>query len=426
MAQRVERLPYGVGRPTAPWWTLVAASAAVLGVGAYAYHHQYTKGEVVLGLRDIGTGQGATWGLYVAFVVYFVGVSFSGIILATLIRLLDLRHLRPVARLAELSTVIALILGALAILADVGDPVRAIMNLPRYARPESPFFGTFTLVISGYLLASLVYLYLDSRRDAAICARIPGRLQGFHRWWAAGYGDTPAERERHRRASFWLAVAIVPLLVTAHSTLGFVFGLQIGRPGWHSALQAPAFVLLAGVSGVGLLLILAAVVRRALGEQERIDLGVFRWLNNFLLVLILAYLYFWVVETLSSVYQGNDNEKAVTDSLFYGTYAPIFWASLGLLALAFVVLVLQFFLPRYGLAAGVVAGVLVNLAAIGKRYVLVVPSQTRGTLLPYEAGSYSPTWIEYAVVIGLLALGTLLFAGFMKLFPVMELPEEEG
>ncbi len=62
-------------------------------------------------------------------------------------------------------------------------------------------------------------------------------------------------------------MSIVPLLVTAHSTLGFVFGLQIGRPGWHSALQAPAFVLLAGVSGVGLLLVLAAVVRGALGEH---------------------------------------------------------------------------------------------------------------------------------------------------------------
>ncbi len=424
MAQRVERLPYGVGRLTLPWWTLVAAAAGVLAFGVYAYHHQYTRGEIVLGLRDIGTGHGATWGLYVAFVVYFIGVSFSGIILAALIRLLDLRHLRPVARIAELSTVIALILGAFAILADVGNPLRAIMNLPRYARPESPFFGTFTLVISGYLFASLVYLYLDSRRDAALCARIPSRLQGFHRRWAAGYRDTQAERERHRRASFWLAVAIVPLLVTAHSTLGFVFGLQIGRPGWHSALQAPAFVLLAGVSGVGLLLVLAAVVRRALGEQERIDLAVFRWLNNFLLVLILVYLYFWVVEALSSVYQGNDNERAVTHSLFYGTYAPILWTSLALLVLALGLLVWQYFLPRYGLAAGVVAGVLVNLAAIGKRYVLVVPSQTRGTLLPYGPGSYAPTWIEYAVVIGLLALGTLLFAGFMKLFPVMELPEE--
>ncbi len=425
MAQRVERLPYGVGRVTARWFLVAALAAAVLGFGAYAYFRQFTGGEVVTGLRDIGTMGGATWGLYIVFVVYFVGVSFAGIILAALIRLLNLRHLKPVARMAEVSTVIALILAALSILADVGDPVRALMNLPRYARPGSPFFGTFTLVMSGYLFSSLVYLYLDSRRDAAVCARTPGRLQGLHRLWAAGYRDTPAERARHRRVSFWLAIAIVPLLVTAHSTLGFVFGLQVARPGWHSALQAPAFVVLAGVSGLGLLLLLAGIMRRVLGDRERLDTDVFRWMNNLLLVMIVAYLYFWVVEVLSTVYQGGEGEVTVTRTLFLGHHAWLTWLSLGLLLVPLALLVWQYFLPRYALLAGVASGVLVNLAAIGKRYLLVVPSQIHGTLLPYGHGSYSPSWVEYGVIIGLFALGTLLFGAFMKVFPIIELPEAE-
>lgn len=425
MAQRTERLPYGVGQITVRWLLFAACTAAVLGVGVYAYYRQFTEGDVVTGLRDIGTMGGATWGLYIVFVVYFVGVSFAGIILATLIRLLDLRQLKPVARMAEVLTIVALILAAFSVLADVGNPVRALVNLPKYARPGSPFFGTFTLVISGYLFASIVFLYLDSRRDAALCARVPGRLQGFHRLWAAGYRDTPAERARHRRASFWLAVAIVPLLVTAHSTLGFVFGLQIGRPGWHSALQAPAFVLLAGVSGLGLLILTASMMRRALDERERLSPAVFRWMNNLLMVLILAYLYFWVVEVLSSVYQGGEVDVRVEHALFDGRYAWLFWLSLGLLVVALALLVWQYFQPRYTLVAGATSGLLVNLAAIGKRYVLVVPSQTHGTLLPYGPGSYSPTWVEYGVIVGLFALGTLLVAGFMKVFPIMELPESE-
>lgn len=425
MAQRVERLPYGVGRVTARWCLVAALATAVLGFGTYAYFRQYTGGEVVTGLRDIGTMGGATWGLYIVFVVYFVGVSFAGIILAALIRLLNLRHLKPVARMAEVSTVVALILAAFSILADVGNPIRAITNLARYARPGSPFFGTFTLVISGYLFSSLVYLYLDSRRDAAVCARTPGRLQGLHRRWAAGYRDTPAERERHRRVSFWLAIAIVPLLVTAHSTLGFVFGLQVARPGWYSALQAPAFVVLAGVSGLGLLILLAGIMRRVLGDRERLNTDVFRWLNNLLLVMIVAYLYFWVVEVLSTVYQGGEGEVTVTRTLFLGHHAWLTWLSLGLLLVPLALLVWQYFLPRYALLAGVASGVLVNLAAIGKRYLLVVPSQIHGTLLPYGHGSYSPSWVEYGVIIGLFALGTLLFAAFMKIFPIIELPEAE-
>lgn len=426
MAQRAETLPYGVGRVSARWLLAASGVAGVLAFGLYAYYVQFTRGEIVTGLRDIGTMGGATWGLYVAFVVYFVGVSFAGIILAALIRIMDLQHLRPVARIAEVLTVVTLICAALSILADVGQPLRALVNLPRYARPGSPLFGTFTLVISGYLFASLVYLYLDGRRDAAICARVPGRLQGFHRAWAAGYRDTPAERRRHHLASFWLAVAIVPLLVTAHSTLGFVFGLQIGRAGWHSALQAPSFVVMAGVSGTGLLIVVVAAVRRALGEHERLDTGVFRWLNNLLLVLILAYLYSWVVETLSSVYQGGEEEVRVTKALFVGPYAWLFWLAFSFLVAAAALLVVQYFKPSFALAAGVASGVLVNAAAIFKRYILVVPSQTHGTLLPYSHGHYSPTWVEFGVVIGLFAFAALLFVGFAKVFPIMEIAEPEN
>ncbi|MEE9154636.1 MAG: polysulfide reductase, partial [candidate division NC10 bacterium] len=71
----------------------------------------------------------------------------------------------------------------------------------------------------------------------------------------------------------------------------------------------------------------------------------------------------------------------------------------------------------------VLSGVLVNLAAIGKRVLIVLPSQTHGTLLPYVTGSYSPTWVEYSVILGLLALGALLYTLFMKVFPIMEIPE---
>ncbi|MFQ5990006.1 MAG: hypothetical protein ACE5K9_08840, partial [Candidatus Methylomirabilales bacterium] len=62
----------------------------------------------------------------------------------------------------------------------------------------------------------------------------------------------------------------------------------------------------------------------------------------------------------------------------------------------------------------------------GKRILIVVPSQTHGTLLPYGTGVYSPSWVEYSVILGLLALGALLYTLFMKVFPIMEIPEHAG
>ncbi|MFQ5811704.1 MAG: NrfD/PsrC family molybdoenzyme membrane anchor subunit [Anaerolineae bacterium] len=417
------KLPYGVGRITGSWLLLIGLAALLFSWGLYAYTHQLIEGEIVTGLRNVGTMRGVTWGLYVVFVIYFIGVSFAGIAVATLIRLFNLNHLRPVARMAELLTVITLILGAFSILIDLGQPLRGLTNLFRFARPQSPFFGTFTLVISGYLLATLVYLYLDSRQDSAICARMPGKLQRLHRLWAAGYRDTPAERERHKRVSFWLAIAIFPLLVTAHSTLGFVFGLQVGRPGWYSALQAPAFVILAGVSGVGALLIIAAALRRVTQEEQLLSMDLFRWLGKLLMILILTYLYFMIVEVLTGTYTGHHHEVRLTEALLWGQYAWIFWLSVALLVAPLALLIQQALTGRWRIALLVASGILVNLAAIGKRYLIVVPSQTHGALLPYGVGSYTPTWVEYSIIIGLFGLGTLLFALFMKAFPIMHIPE---
>ncbi|MFQ5657384.1 MAG: NrfD/PsrC family molybdoenzyme membrane anchor subunit [Candidatus Methylomirabilales bacterium] len=423
----VEKLPYGIGRWSAGWIAIVGLSLAVLALGVFAFARQMIEGEVVTGLRNLGSMGGATWGLYVAFIVYFGGVSFAGITIVALIRLFNLEHLRPIARMSLVLAVISIILAALSVLVDLGQPFRALINLPLYGRPMSPFFGTFTVVISGYLFAGLVYLYLNGRRDAAICAeQSEGALQKFYRLWAAGYRDTPAERQRHRRTTFWLAIAILPLLLTATSTLGFVFGLQAGRPGWFSALHAPGFVTLAGVSGVGHIIVLAAVLRRVLGAEDQLNPQVFQWLSNLLMILTITYLYFWGAEWLTSTYAAHHHEVRISTALLTGEYAGLFWLSVGSLVVASLLLARQFLTGKYGLGGMVFSGLLVNVAAIGKRILIVVPSQTHGTLLPYGTGLYSPTWVEYSVILGLLALGALLYILFMKVFPIIEIPQYAG
>ncbi len=416
-------LPYGIGRITLRWLVFMGVAAFGAFFGLYAWLVQLNEGLIVTGMRDVGTMGGSPWGLYISFDIYFVGVSFAGITMAAMIRLLDLKHLRPVARIAELLTIVSLILATLSVIPDLGRPFTGIANLFIYARPQSPFFGTFTLVITGYFLASVTFLYLDSREDAAVLARAPGRLQRLHRLVAAGYEDTPEERERHHRVSLWLAVAIVPILVAAHSTLGLVFGLQVSRPGWFGALQAPAFVVLAGVSGLGALIVLAAVVRWTLGEKKSLNDTIFRSLGKFLLVLIAVYLYFMIVEVLTTTYAAHEVEAVLSQAILFGEYAWIYWLSVILLVIPLVLLGVQVLLGRWSIPVLVAIGLMVNLAAIAKRYIIVVPSLTHGSLLPYEVGLYAPTWVEYGIIVGLFALGAFLLGLFAKILPIIHLPE---
>jgi molybdopterin-containing oxidoreductase family membrane subunit len=419
----MRELPYGVGRISPGFVALITGLLALVVLGVVAYGRQFIEGEVVTGLRDIGSMGGATWGLYIAFLIYFEGVAFAGIAIAAIIRVLNLEHLRPIGRMALVLTVVALVLGALSILADLGQPGRGIVNLLRYTRPESPFFGTFTLAIGGLLFASLSYLYLDGRRDAARLAQEPSRLQGFYRLWAAGYEDSAEARERHRRTTLWLGLALIPLLVVAHSTLGFVFGVQGGAARWYSTLQAPSFIILAGVSGIGHVIVMAAIARSLLNLRAQLTLRVFAWLGNVLWILLAVYLYFMVAELLTATYSGHQHEVRVTDALLTGRYAWLFWLMVSILLLSFAILFSQFLVRRFNLASIILAGVLVNLAAIAERYLLVLPSQTHGRLLPYEAGGYAPTWVEYSIIIGLMALGALAIVLFFKVFPIMEVRE---
>jgi len=418
-----DRLPQGVGRWSRGWLLFMALAAIGVAIGVIGWAVEHDQGMAATGMRDLGTMGGATWGVYISMVVYFVGVSFAGITVAALIRLFNLEHLKGVARMAELLTVVALLLGALAIVVDLGQPLRGLVNLFRYARPQSPFFGTFSLVVSGYLFSSLVYLYLTSRPDAARLAESPSRLQPLYRLWAAGYESTVDQRARDRKVTFWLALAILPLLIVAHSSLGFVFGLQVGRPGWFGTLQAPAFVVLAGVSGIGHIIVLAAIVRRVLRQEHRIGIEAFTWLGRFLMLLLFVYLYFVVVEIFTSIYQPTTTEQRISDALLTGRYAWIFWGSVAALVLPAFGLAWMAVTRKWRIGWMVIMGLIVNLGAIGKRYLVVVPSETHGQLLPYPIGSYAPSLVEYAVLIGLFSLGALLIGGFMKLFPIVEMEE---
>jgi molybdopterin-containing oxidoreductase family membrane subunit len=419
-------LPLGVGTFSRSWIIYMVLALIIFAFGAYAYAVQLIEGEVVTGLRNIGTMGGVAWGLYIVFAVYFAGVAFAGITLVALIRLFNIERLKPIARLAGLLTVGAVILGAISIMVDLGRPVEGITNLFLYARPQSPFFGTFTLVIAGYFFASVTYLYLESRKDAATLAKQPGRLQWFHRLWATGYNDTPEERERRQRVSRWLSIGIIFLTVIATSTLGFVFGLQVGRPGWYSALQAPTFVILAGISGLGNVVVLAALVRRLFHKEKALNIEIFRLLGKFMLVLVVILLYFVFVDLLTSTYASTPEEIAITNALLTGEYAGLYWLSIATIIVPLVLLLGMYLTGRWSIWWLVITGVLVNLSAILKRYLIVVPSQTHGSLLPYEVGAYAPTWVEYGVVLGLLALGALLFGLFAKFFPIMEVSAPEG
>lgn len=418
--------PYPLWRPTLVWLAVVALLLALIGQGFHAWMQQRLHGDIVTGMRTVGQG-GVAWGLYITFDMYFIGLAFAGVCISAVTRLFRITDLRPLTRAAELLTLVALPMAAMTVMADLGRPLKGLLALPAYARPQSPFFGTFTMVVSGCLFASGVYFLLSGRLDAArLKAVAPRLLRPLFALWASGWKDTAEERRRHRLVGFWVAVIVVPWLVLATSTIGFVFGIQGGRPGWYSALQAPSFVVLAAASGVGALIFIAAVVRLTQDLQSVITERAFRLLGHAMLILINVYLYFMLVEELTALYASGKAEKYTNREILFGSFGHLFWIAAGCLVAALLICFVLFARRRVSIGWLVTAALLVNAAAVLRRYLLVVPSQTEGLLLNYERGAYVPSMIELRVIVAILALMVLAYTVFVRLFPIVPLdPERE-
>jgi Ni/Fe-hydrogenase subunit HybB-like protein len=378
------------------------------------------EGHALLGTSSYGS----TWGLTVANVVHIIGISHVGIAISAAVRVLRLERYRNVARLAEIITLIALLLAVVNIALDVGRPDRFLVNTLVYGKWHAPMVWSAT-VISLYLLASGIYLYLSMRRDLWVLSNHDSRFRSLYRLLSLSYGDTLQERRRQEWTLFWLAILLVPIMISVHSVYGLFFGLLSAKAGWYNPLQAPYFVLGAVVSGVSALIVLAALLRRLYGWRQLIDDRTFRVLGTLLAFVVFLYLYFVASEHLTAQYAALPAERAVSDALLVGRFAGLFWGTiLGGLVVPFVVLfgaAIQHGRVRVGLVAAAAAAI--NVAMLLKRVLLVVPPQHHNHLpLPRPEVAYLPTQVEIVVTLGSYAVGGLLLIGLLKLVPVLELP----
>jgi Ni/Fe-hydrogenase subunit HybB-like protein len=400
------------------------AAVALLGIGSSALFYGFAQ-QVAHGHAVTGQGShGAVWGIVVANIVNFIGISHVGIAISAVVRILRLRQYQQLARLAEFVTLASITVAVMNIAMDVGRPERFLFNVVWYGRYHAPFVWSCT-VITTYVIGSSVYLYLAMRRDLYLSSVAAPSRRPFFRLLSFGYRDTPASRARHDRVVWWLAVVILPIMVSVHSVYGYIFGLQAGRPGWYNPFQAPYFVLGAIVSGFSTVIIVLAVLRKAFQWQAVFPPRIFKGLGIFLGFVTLLYMYFLFSEFLTGVYASPEGERAVFGDLLFGRFRTITWSAILLgMVLPFWLLFIQG-VNRTVCSIGltVAAALLINVGMWVTRALIVVPTFYH-PLLPWDVAPYTPTLVEWCIVGGSFFLFALLLLILVKVFPVLELPEE--
>lgn len=398
---------------------LVAGLALVVAWGVFAWIWQVSHGLGVTGLNDH-----VSWGFYLTNFVFFAGISMAGTLISAILRLTHAEWRRPITRLAEMITVVALIVVASMVVADMGRPDR-LLNVLLHPHLRSPILWDL-LSIGTYLAGSVLYLYLALVPDLAILrdGGVGGKLRGrMYSALSIRWHGAPEQRRLLVRAIGVMAVVIVPVAVSVHSVVSWIFGMTL-RDGWNSTIFGPYFVVGAIFSGIAAIILVMAIFRHVYHLEEYITQKHFRYLGSLLLVAGILYAYFTLSEYATVGYKMEVGGASLLSALLVGRYAPYFWffAIFGT-----VVPIVLLALPRTRTVKWIVtAAVLVNIGMWLKRFVIVVPSMAL-PLMPYEWGTYRPTWVEWSITAAAFAAFALLFVLLARIFPVISVWEmQEG
>jgi len=399
------------------YWLTVGALSAVAAWGLCAWCWQLLHGLGVTGMN-----RPIYWGLYVSNFVFFIGISHAGTLISAILRVAGAEWRRPVTRAAEAITVFALILAVTQILADVGRPDR-ILNVFFYGRFQSPLLWDVTSV-GMYLIGSIVYLYLPLIPDMALLRdqlpeTAPRWRRRLYRALALGWHGGLQQRQRLEKAIGLMAVLIIPLAVSVHTVVSWIFAMTL-QPMWHSSIFGPYFVVGAIYSGIATILIAMAIIRKAFHLEGYLKPLHFRYLGLLLITFNVLWFYFTFAEYLTTGYGGVPHEMAVFVAKVSGEYQLVFWAMVISMALAFLVLLLPHLpaverlplavrSPRYALLTGSLAAA---VALVGL-WIAETPAAA-------AANGFSATWLSLLRSLLPWALGILLVLFALSIMPLLQ------
>jgi len=429
LAQRTDReINEAVLRPmfrTGPrFWALVAGLGAVFLWGLYAWGYL-----VQWGVGTTGKNRPVYWTLFITTFVFWIGISHAGTMISAVLRLLKADWRRPITRGAEAMTAFALMMAALYPLIHLGRVWKFYWMIPypnnRFMWPnfQSPLMWDL-VAISTYLIGSTLYLYLALIPDLAMARdHTTGWRTRLYRLMALGWRGTEAEWHKLMRALGIFSIAIIPIFLSVHSIVSWDFAVTI-QPRWHSTIFAPYFVVGAVYSGLSALATILLVVRRGMRLQEFLRKEHFDSLGKLIMVAGMLWSYFWFAGFLVEWYGNEPVVRELIRQETSGSLAPLFYLQMS--ANLIPIVLLAFRRVRTTPAALLVTTLLVNVGMYTERLLIVIGSLQRNDM-PFNWGTYRPTWVEVSIVAMTFAGFALLYTLFSRIVPYVPVWEiKEG
>jgi Ni/Fe-hydrogenase subunit HybB-like protein len=403
------------------WYITFFIFLACFALGIYGLILQIDKGHIVTGMRD-----NVVWGFYIVNFIFFMGLSYSGALISGVLHLFRTGWRRPVVRLAELITVISLVIGPFFIFFCIGRLDR-LYFLFIHPRIQSPITWDVIAILTD-LVGCFVYLYLSFIEDFAILRdyadlNVAPWKKKLYKSLSLGFTGTEKQVKILAGARNIMATMIIAIAIIVYSVLAWIFGVTL-QPGWHSTIFGPYFVIAAVFSGTGLLIILMWIFRKIYHLEEYITKRHFVNVGVLLMIIAAFYGYFTFSDYLTKWYGSIKMDTILIDKLFTDYYSLFVFANY--IGILLPIIIIGF--PKLRTIRNItIAAVIAMLALWVNRYIIVIPT-LETPFLPIQDTrpdwiNYSPTWVEWALTMAGVSIFAMLFMLASKIAPIISISE---
>jgi molybdopterin-containing oxidoreductase family membrane subunit len=402
------------------YWAVIVLMffGILLGAGCWAY-------QIGVGIGVGGQSIPVAWGTYLINFVFWVGIAHSGTLISAILHLFRAGWRNPIARAAETMTVFAVCVAGLFPFIHLGRIwiVYYILPYPNdrnlWPNFQSPLVFD-VIAISTYLMVSSLFWYTGMLPDLAIVRdRATGLRKRIFHILSLGWTGRFEEWRHYTRAYLFFAALATPLVISVHSVVSWDFALGI-VPGWHSTIFAPYFVAGAIHSGLAMVLTLMIPMRTIFRYEVFITKDI---LDNIAKTIVFTGLivgYAYAIEYFLAWYSHNIVEQESFRWRAAGEYSLAFWV----MVICNSVVPLLFFIRKVRRSIPWLFGIsiLINIGMWSERFVIIIGGVAHD-FMPNAWGTYSPTIIEYGVLVGSFCLFFFLFLLFVKHMPSVSMTE---
>ncbi|MGB3400468.1 MAG: NrfD/PsrC family molybdoenzyme membrane anchor subunit [Candidatus Deferrimicrobiaceae bacterium] len=248
------------------------------------------------------------WGLLIVVYPYITGIVAGAFILASLVKVFNVKEVQPLYRLALLTALAFLLVAPLSLVSHLGHPFRAyeIFLTPQ----TSSAMAMFGFVYAWYLMVVLlVEIWFDYRKDLIVWSQEEsGLMRHVHRVLSLFSKDISEEAIRFdNKALKVITIVGIPSAFLLHGYVGFIFGSIKANPWWSSVLMPIVFLFSAIVSGIALVILLYMVIYPMMGgkiDMTCVDKGM-----SFLFYAVIVDFSLEFVDFIHRIYQSEEEIK---------------------------------------------------------------------------------------------------------------------